>query len=271
MTPTEVRHLLAELDLRPSKALGQNFLIDGNILEILAREADIRATETVLEIGPGLGALTRKLADRAAKVIAIEKDGRLAEFIRRRYPEVTVIHGDACAAELPACDKVVANLPYSISSAMLERFVEAAAPPRRLVLTVQKEVALRLAATPRHKDYGALTLFTQLRYHVTIVHIVSPQCFLPAPNVDSAIVALDRREPRVPLAPGAPFHALVRQGFQQRRKMLRKLLGAHDRVDAALANVGAVPTARAEELSLEQWIGLANALRSLPAPAPRSE
>ncbi|MCG3150187.1 MAG: Ribosomal RNA small subunit methyltransferase A [Verrucomicrobiae bacterium] len=263
MTPTEVRQLLVELDLRPSKALGQNFLIDGNVLEIIAREADVRSQETILEIGPGLGALTVKLADRADKVIAIEKDGRLANFIRQRYPEVELIHGDACKVELPACDKVVANLPYSISTAILERFVEGAAPPRRLVLTVQKEVALRLAARPRHKDYGALTLFTQLRYHVTVVHVVSPRCFIPAPNVESAIVALDRREPRVLLAPGAPFHQLVRQGFQQRRKMLRKLLGIADEV---LDGVGAVPTARAEELSLEQWIGVANALReSTPA------
>ena len=261
MTPTEVRQLLVELDLRPSKALGQNFLIDGNVLEIIAREADIRANETVLEIGPGLGALTYKLTDRAAKVIAIEKDGRLAAFIRQRYPEVELVHGDACKVELPACDKVVANLPYSISTAILERFVEGEAPPHRLVLTVQKEVALRLAAKPRHKDYGALTLFTQLRYHVTVVHIVSARCFIPAPNVESAIIALDRRDPRVKLEAGAPFHESVRQGFQQRRKMLRKLIGAHDRVDAALVAVGAVTTARAEELSLEQWIGVANALR----------
>jgi len=261
MTLTEVRQALTELEICPSKALGQNFLIDGNILEIIAREADIRSRETVLEIGPGLGALTFKLTDRAAKVIAIEKDGRLAAYMRQHYPEVELIHGDACKVDLPACDTVVANLPYSISTAILQRFVEGANPPRRLVLTVQREVAQRLAATPRHKDYSALTLFTQLRYHVTIVHVVSRSCFYPAPHVDSAIVALDRREPRVPLAAGAPFHELVRHGFQQRRKMLRKLLGDRARVDAALLAVGATVTARAEELSLEQWIELANQLQ----------
>lgn len=261
MTLTEVRQALTELDLRPSKALGQNFLIDGNILEIIAREADIRSQETVLEVGPGLGALTLKLADRAGKVIAIEKDGRLAEYVRTHYPEVELIHGDACKVDLPACDKVVANLPYSISTAILERFVEGVNRPRRLVLTVQREVAQRLAAAPRHKDYSALTLFTQLRYHVTIVHVVSRHCFFPAPLVDSAIIALDRREPRVLLETGAPFHQLVRQGFQQRRKMLRKLLGDRDRVDAALLAVAAPVTARAEELSLEQWIELANRLQ----------
>ena len=261
MTLTEVRQALVDLDLRPSKALGQNFLIDGNILEIIAREADVRTRETVLEVGPGLGALTAKLADRAAKVIAIEKDGRLAAYVRQHYPEVELIHGDACKVDLPACDTVVANLPYSISTAILERFVEGANRPRRLVLTVQREVGQRLAAAPRHKDYSALTLFTQLRYHVTIVHVVSRHCFFPAPHVDSAIIALDRREPRVLLEPGAPFHQLVRQGFQQRRKMLRKLLGDRDRVDAALLAVAAPVTARAEELSLEQWIALANRLQ----------
>jgi 16S rRNA (adenine1518-N6/adenine1519-N6)-dimethyltransferase len=261
MTMTEVRQLLAELELRPSKALGQNFLIDGNILDILEREADIRSTETVVEIGPGLGALTHRLTERAARVIAIEKDGRLAAFIRRQYPVVEVIHGDACDVELPACDKVVANLPYSISTAILERFVEGPHPPRRLVLTLQKEVGWRLAATPRHKDYSALTILTQLRYHVTIAHLVSPRCFFPAPHVDSAIVALDRRDPRVALEPGAPFQHLVRLGFQQRRKMLHGLLGQPARVNAALSAIGAGPTARAEELSLDQWIALANALR----------
>ena len=263
MTLTEVRQLLTELEIHPSKALGQNFLIDGNILEIIAREADIRATETVLEIGPGLGALTHKLLDRAGTVIAIEKDARLAEYIRQQFPEVKLTVGDAVKVPLPACDKVVANLPYSISTPILERFVEGEQPPRRLVLTVQREVGQRLAATPRHKDYGALTLFTQLRYHVTIVHIVSPTCFVPAPNVDSAIIALDRRDPRVQLEPGAPFHALVRLGFQQRRKMLRKLLGNHDWVDANLQALNLPVTARAEELSLEQWITLANQHRRL--------
>ena len=258
MTLTEVRQLLVELNIHPSKALGQNFLIDGNILDIIVREADIRSTETVFEIGPGLGALTHKLADRAGTVIAIEKDTRLAEYIRQQYPEVKLIAGDAVKVPLPACDKVVANLPYSISTPILERFVEGEQPPRRLVLTVQREVGQRLAAAPRQKDYGALTLFTQLRYHVTIVHVVSPHCFFPAPGVDSVIIALDRRDPRVKLEPGAPFHALVRLGFQQRRKMLRKLIGNHDWVDTTLQAFNLPVTARAEELSLEQWISLAN-------------
>lgn len=266
MTLTEVRRLLDELGIHPSKALGQNFLIDGNILQIILREADVRRDETVLEIGPGLGMLTEGLLDRAKRVIAIEKDPRLCEYLRARFPQVELIAGDAVkvlppsSLLLPPSCKVVSNLPYSISTPILERLVERADHPRAMVLTLQREVAQRLAATPRHKEYGALTVFTQLRYHVTIAHIVSPQCFYPAPRVDSAIVVLERRDPRVKLQAGAPFHEIVRTGFSQRRKMLKKLLARFGNADMGLASAGVSPTARAEELSLEQWIILANAL-----------
>ena len=258
MTLSEVRQLLAALEVRPSKALGQNFLIDGNVLDIVMREADVRPNETVLEIGPGLGVLTARLAEVAGRVVAVERDRRLCAHIRSTLPGVELIEGDAVKVALPACDKVVANLPYSISTPILERFVEGDDKPRRMVLMLQREVATRLAGTPRHKEYGALTLFTQLWYHVTIVHVVSARCFYTAPQVDSAIVVLDRREPRVKLLPDAPFHEIVRQGFSQRRKMLRKLVSGAEKV---LAGLDVPVTARAEELSLEQWITLANALR----------
>ena len=126
---------------------------------------------------------------------------------------------------------------------------------------MRTSVAQRLAATPRHKDYGALTVFTQLRYHVTIAHIVSPQCFYPAPRVASAIVVLERRDPRVELQAGAPFHEIVRAGFSQRRKMLKKLLVKFGNADIAFATADISSTARAEELSLDQWVTLANAVR----------
>lgn len=262
MTLSAVRQVLAELALRPSKALGQNFLIDQNIHDIILRHADLRPTETVLEIGPGLGALTGGLLQQAGRVFAIEKDGRLCRYLRERLPGLELTEGDAVAAlragfTVPDPDfKVVANLPYSISTPVLECLVEGHARPRLMVIMLQREVAHRLAAAPRHKDYGALTVFTQLHYHVTIVHVVSARCFFPAPHVDSAIVVLERRAPRVPLLPGAPFHDIVRQGFSQRRKMLRKLLVA----DAAFTTTGISPTARAEELNLDQWIALANEL-----------
>ncbi len=266
MTLTEVRQLVAELGLRPSKALGQNFLTDQNIRDIILRHADIRPDETVIEIGPGLGAITEELFKRARRLIAIEKDARLADYLRRRFSGLELIHDDAVevlrAGSLRLTEplKVVSNLPYSISTPVLECFVEGVVKPRSMVLTVQKEVAHRLAATPRHKDYSALTVFTQLYYHVTIAHIVSPNCFYPKPNVDSAIVVLDRRGTRMMLEKNAPFHEIVRLGFHQRRKMLRKLLAAREADDETFHTAGISPTARAEELSIEQWIALANAM-----------
>ncbi len=266
MTLTEVRQLLAELDIRPSKALGQNFLIDGNILRILVEQADLRRDESVLEIGPGLGVLTVELVVRARRVVAIEKDPRLCRYLRDQLDGVELIEGDAVDVleradfQIDAPYKVVSNLPYNISTPILERLVEREDKPRAMILTVQREVAHRLAATPRHKDYGALTVFTQLWYHVTIAHIISPRCFYPAPKVDSAIVVLERRDPRVKLRVGAPFHDVVRTGFGQRRKMLHKLLAPFGDVDNAFAAASIAPTARAEELAVEQWIMLANTL-----------
>jgi 16S rRNA (adenine1518-N6/adenine1519-N6)-dimethyltransferase len=266
MTLTEVRQLLAELDLRPSKALGQNFLIDGNILQIILREADVQRDETVLEIGPGLGMLTEALVDRAKHVVAIERDGRLCEYLRQQFPGLELVHGDAVKVlgsrfPVPGSGfKVVSNLPYSISTPILERLVEGEIKPRRIVVTLQREVAQRLAAQPRTKEYGALTLFTQLHYHCTVAHVVSSRCFYPSPHVESAIVVLDRRDPRVKLNASAPFHEIVRKGFGQRRKMLKKLLTGFAKVEAAFAAAGVAPTARAEELSLDQWVTLANEL-----------
>jgi 16S rRNA (adenine1518-N6/adenine1519-N6)-dimethyltransferase len=260
MTLTEVRRVLDKLGIRPSKALGQNFLVDANILCIIIEQADVRRDETVLEIGPGLGVLTEELAARAKQVITIEKDRRLCEYLRGKFPNIELVEGDAVEVALPRCDKVVANLPYSISTPILERFVEGDPKPRRIVVTLQREVAQRLAAPPRSKDYGALTLFTGLCYHVTVAHIISGHCFYPEPEVESAVVVLDRRDPRTKLAQDAPFHKIVRAGFGHRRKMLKKLLAGCGNIEAAFASAEISASARAEELSLEQWIRLANAL-----------
>jgi 16S rRNA (adenine1518-N6/adenine1519-N6)-dimethyltransferase len=266
MTLTDVRRLLAEFDIRPSKALGQNFLIDANILRILVEQADIQRDETALEIGPGLGVLTVELVARAKRVVAVEKDPRLCRYLRGHVDGIELIADDAVEVlerrdfRIAAPYKVISNLPYGISTPILERLVERESKPRAMVVTVQREVAHRLAATPRHKDYGALTVFTQLWYHVTIAHIISPRCFYPAPQVDSAIVVLERRDPRVKLRAGAPFHDIVRAGFGQRRKMLHKLLAKFGDADKAFAAASVAPTARAEELAVEQWITLANEL-----------
>ena len=264
MTLTEVRHRLADIGIRPSKAMGQNFLVDANILAIILKQARIGPDETIIEIGPGLGVLTAELIARAGRVIGIEKDRRLCAHLRERFHLLELVQGDAVevlgkTVPFPDSYKVVANLPYNISTPILERFVEAARKPRAMVITLQREVAARLAARPGTKEYGALTLLTQLYYHASIAHVVSPRCFYPPPHVESAIVVLDRRDPRLKLMPGAPFHQIVRAGFSQRRKMLHKLLVRFGNTDDAFAAGGVAPTARAEELGLDQWIALANA------------
>ena len=265
MTLTEVRRLLAELGIRPSKAMGQNFLIDSNILSIIIEQARIKPDETVIEVGSGLGVLTAELIARAGHVIAIEKDRRLCAHLREQFPFLELVEGDAVKAigtvvPFPDGYKVVANLPYSISTPILERFVEAPRKPRAMVVTLQREVATRLAARPGTKEYGALTLLTQVYYHATVAHIVSPRCFYPAPRVESAVVVLERRDPRVTPVSGARFADAVRAGFGHRRKMLKKQLTGFGEVEEAFARLDIPATARAEELNLDQWIALANAL-----------
>ncbi len=315
MTITEVRQIMDELEIRPKKSLGQNFLVDGNIAKIILREADIQADDTVLEIGPGLGALTEHLLPLANQVIAIEKDHSLCEYLRQKLPNLHLIEDDAIkvlksncggarsvvpnddnekghdracpsitaeeknhighdggghdetcpsittqemALTLLTFSKVVANLPYNVASQVLRLLIVRENRPQRMVLTIQSEVADRLVALPGTKEYGALTLFTQLHYEVRLAHTISASCFFPSPKVESAVVVLDYRLPKTSLLSNAPFHDLVRLGFSQRRKMLRKLIAAYDNVDAALARIDAPIHARAEQLTLDQWIRLAN-------------
>jgi len=282
MTPTETRAAIQHLQLRPSRVLGQNFLVDQNIARLIVKAAELRATDAVLEIGPGLGALTELLLERAGRVVAVEKDARLAAFLRERFDrreKLQLVHGDALefdfAAALPASFKVVANLPYAISTPLLMHLVESPTPPRLMVLTVQREVADRLTAQPRTKDYSALTLFTQLHYDVRREHRVSRACFLPMPMVESAVIVLRlATHPLLEPALEGPFKQMVRAAFQHRRKMLRGVLSKSglgdwmrpDKLEAALERLGARLTVRAEELSLAQWLLLTREL-VLPATA----
>lgn len=274
MTPNETRAALEQLALQPSRALGQNFLVDRNIAYLIVAAAGLRADDTVLEIGPGLGALTELLLEHAGRVVAVEKDGRLFEFLRERFgrrQKLQLVHADALEFDFAplAPFKVVANLPYAVATPLLQRLVDSPARPPRMVLTVQREVADRLTARPRTKDYGALTLYTQLYYEARREHIITPRCFIPPPAVESAVVSL-RFAPHPLLEPAfeAPFKELVRAGFGQRRKMLRGVLpkaGSSAKVtpetlEAALKQLDLLPTARGEELSLAQWLLLTRAL-----------
>jgi 16S rRNA (adenine1518-N6/adenine1519-N6)-dimethyltransferase len=268
--PSEVRQLLAELNFRPSRALGQNFLIDGNILRLILQLARVEKRDTVLEIGPGLGVLTKALLERAGQVIAIEKDRRLAAYLGRELAgaaNLRLIEGDALDAGLTGIlaggvTKVISNLPYSVGSRILIELTEADPPPKYALVTVQKEVANRLAAKPDTADYGLLTVLMQVHYDVVVDRVVSPNCFFPAPQVKSALVELFRRtEPRLEPSHLPVFRRLAKTAFDYRRKQMatifqRRLHGPVEVLSAA----GIDPGARPETVSVDQWCALARLL-----------
>ncbi len=282
--PSEVRALLDELSFRPQKSLGQNFLIDANILAILLDAAAVAPDTEVLEAGAGLGVLTEPLAGLARRVVAVEKDRRLCDFLRTRlarFPNVELVCADMLSLDAEALlasgiTQVVANLPYSVGSAILVNFLQASLPPRRMTVTLQLEVARRLAAAPGGKDFGLLSLWSQRVYEVGIRKIVSPSCFFPAPAVQSAIVRLDRREPFDPDAAGRGFfYALTKFAFGRRRKQLGTILRAApaawrlapDRIRAAFRALDLDPHSRPEALAVGQWVRLAAALNPNSPPA----
>ncbi len=261
---------LEKLGMRPGRGLGQNFLLDPNLLGAIARAAAPAAGETILEVGPGFGALTRLLLDAGANVYAIEFDHRLAEYLRRSIdnPCFHLLEADACRADLDAFlpqgpFRAVANLPYSISSVFIARLLEKENPPESMVFLLQKEMGQRLAAVPGCGDYGALSVRTQLHYDVNILRIIPPEVFYPAPEVDSALVGFARKKtlPAPEVARYLP--GVVKHVFAQRRKQLGKVLGANygkERALAALAALGISPETRPERLSVEQFVLLTREL-----------
>ena len=275
MKLSEIDRTLHEIRVTPVKTLGQNFLHDQNLARWAVAQAELSAHDFVLEIGPGLGALTAPALDTGARILAIEKDGRLAEFLRDYFAgrALEVVHGDALEFEVAKLFprgpvKLLGNLPYYISTPLLLRFLQTPTPIVLAVLMLQKEVALRLSAGPRSRDYGILSLVVQSQCRVEFLRTVPASVFLPAPEVDSAFVRLTPRAPNeLPEHDHERFLALVRRGFSQRRKQLGKLLKDQlaDWAQAA-AEIGVTPQARAEELSLEQWIALTN-FEQAPASA----
>ena len=268
--PSEVRALLTQLDFHPSRVLGQNFLIDRNVLNILLAAADLRPDDAVVEVGPGLGVLTAALLERAATVTAVEKDNRLAPYLRERFadePRLTLIHSDVLDCDLPALfprpgGKLVANLPYAIAARLMVELTAIPHPPALLVVTIQREVADRLEAAPSSDDYGLLSILLQRHYEIATVKHVSPSCFWPPPEVQSSISKLVRR----PAPLGGPadelaLRDLLRHAFSRRRKtMARSLRDLVADPLPALAQAGIAPTARAEELPPDTWPALLRAL-----------
>jgi 16S rRNA (adenine1518-N6/adenine1519-N6)-dimethyltransferase len=278
-SPAAVKALLRERGLRPNRRWGQNFLIDGNLLERVAAAADLIPGDRVLEIGPGLGALTRVLARNAERVLAVEIDpglyAALSEATLTDLQNVHVLHADfleldlasAIPAELgPGRHPVVANIPYSITSPVVVRLLEHRELFDRIVLMVQKEVADRLTARPGTSDYGSLTLFVHLFADAKAVHFVSRRAFLPAPDVDSEIVRLDALEtPRYPDIRAEDYLAVVHAAFQQRRKSLSNSLTgpalgwSKEQARERLERAGIDPIRRGETLTPEEFAALARA------------
>ncbi|WP_417588190.1 16S rRNA (adenine(1518)-N(6)/adenine(1519)-N(6))-dimethyltransferase RsmA [Pararhodobacter oceanensis] len=265
-----LRDVITKHGLRAKKALGQNFLLDLNLTARIARRAGDLAGSDIIEVGPGPGGLTRGLlAEGARKVLAIEKDSRclpaLAE-IGAVYPgRLQVIDGDALEvdplAHLTPPIKIVANLPYNVGTELLVRWLTPQDwPPfwSTLTLMFQKEVAQRITAQPGSKAYGRLAILAQWRCDAKIVLTLPPEAFSPAPKVESAVVHLTALpEPRFP-ADAKTLERVVATAFNQRRKMLRASLRAMDpQIEARLERLGIKPTARAEELTLEQFCTIA--------------
>ena len=276
MKLSDIRVTLEKVGVAPSKALGQNFLHDQNLARWMVDQADITAENYVVEIGPGLGALTRFILEKGAHVLAIEKDARLANFLRERFrgERVEILNIDALKFDPRVLFaqrqvKLIGNLPYNISSPLLLKFLSYPSPISLYLLMLQNEVAMRLSASPCSHEYGALTVRVQLHHRVKQLRTIPATVFFPRPDVDSAVVRLlprDRLE--MPAHDQELLLKLIRIGFSQRRKQLKKLLRQYDLDwDALARDLHIHPNARAEELSLLEWIGLANRV----APPPRSD
>src|SRR5262245_2567543 len=232
MKLSEIRATLKEIGVSPVKTLGQNFLHDQNLARWIVDQAQIAPEDYVVEIGPGLGALTGFLLEKGAHVLAIEKDARLAEFLRSRFGDerLEIVNADALKFDSSVLFahrrvRLIGNLPYNISSPLLLKFLELPSPILLEVLMLQKEMAMRLSALPCTHDYGALTLRVQLHHRVEYLRSVPATVFLPRPDVDSAVVRVVPRDPiELPEHDEKLILKLIRIGFSQRRKQLKKLL-----------------------------------------------
>lgn len=271
--PGVTRHILKAFDLHASKRLGQNFLIHGGTVEAIVETADICPGDRVLEIGPGIGTLTQGLAEAGASVTAVELDKKLPAVLAETlsgYDPVRIVGGDILKTDIPALMgeepfKVVANLPYYITTPILLTLLERRLPITRIVTMVQREVAERMIALPGGRDYGALSVAVQYYTEPRLAIEVSPRCFLPPPAVESAVMdCVVRKTPPVAVEDEKHFFRVVRAAFGQRRKTIGNALKSlglpRDILQGALSKAGIDPLRRGETLSLSEFAALAGAL-----------
>lgn len=281
-TPVRTKEILDKYGFSFKKSLGQNFLIDTNILNRIVDHAELTETSGAIEIGPGIGALTEQLARRSKKVVAFEIDQRLLPILQETldpYPNVNIIHSDVLKADVRAVIEtefagfddvmVVANLPYYVTTPIIMKLLEEKLPIRGIVCMLQKEVADRIAAKPGTKEYGSLSIAVQYYTKAETVMIVPKTVFVPQPNVDSAVIRLTlHAEPPVKVTDETFFFFVTRSSFAQRRKTIQNNLisqlpdGKERKEDilAALNEAEIVPSRRGETLSIEEFARLSEAL-----------
>ena len=274
--PQKTIEIIQKYEFAFQKKFGQNFLIDSHVLEKIIKAADITKEDFVVEIGPGIGTLTQYLAEAAGEVTAIEIDKALLPILKDTlsgYDNVTVINVDVLKADLAALAeeknggrpiKVVANLPYYITTPIIMGLFEKHVPLDSITVMVQKEVAARMQAGPGTKDYGALSLAVQYYAEPYIAANVPPNCFIPRPNVGSAVIRLTKYDaPRVQVDDEAMMFSVIRASFNQRRKTLQNGLNnspevpyTKEQIVAAIEKLGTSPSVRGEALTLEQFAAL---------------
>lgn len=281
-SPAVIKSILAEKGFRFSKSLGQNFLIDEDVLERIVEGSGIDKDTYVLEIGPGFGTLTQRLSAAAKKVVAVEIDNMAADILEENLAEcenLKIVRGDILKIDLNSLIndefgtdvkiKVVANLPYYITTPILMLLIEGGFPIESITVMIQKEVAERLAATPGGKDYGAITLSVQYRCDCTPVAIAPPDSFMPPPKVTSEVIRLDLRdEPRVVVKDEKTFFKVIKAAFAQRRKTLLNTLSnsnaftmSKDELSALLESLDIDPRRRGETLSIEEYAKISDNIR----------
>ncbi len=279
-SPTETIEILKKYHFNFQKRFGQNFLIDSNILEKIVEAAEITPDDCVLEIGPGIGTMTQYLAESAREVIAVEIDKSLIPVLEdtlSSYQNVTVINKDILKVDINELVqeknqgreiKIVANLPYYITTPIIMELFESHVPLKSITIMVQKEVADRMQVGPGTKDYGALSLAVQYYANPKIITCVSPSCFIPKPNVGSAVIRLDKyKEPPVKAEDEAFLFAIIRAAFNQRRKTLVNGLShagelevSRQQAEEALLKMQLSPSIRGEALTLQEFAVLSNIL-----------